>query len=97
MRRTRSYTKEFIEDAILLSETTGKNQTELSQSLGIPVTTLRQWILNYKSKGKSAFDNIPDLTPDQAELSRLRKELSDVTMERDILKKAVGIFSKTQK
>lgn len=33
------------------------------------------------------------LTPEQEELARLKKKLVDVEMERDILKKAVGIFS----
>ncbi|MDX1641173.1 MAG: hypothetical protein R3220_05720 [Balneolaceae bacterium] len=37
---------------------------------------------------------IPSQTPEQKELAALKKELADVRMERDILKKAMGIFTK---
>ena len=35
------------------------------------------------------------MTEEEAEVARLRKELANMTIERDILKKAVGIFSKS--
>ena len=37
---------------------------------------------------------IPSQTPEEKELAKLKKELADVRMERDILKKAMGIFTK---
>ena len=96
MRKIREYSKAFIQDAVQLALNTGKPQSKIAKELDVPVSTLRQWIQKAQKDGKGAFDNVRELTPEQEELSRLRKKLSDVTMERDILKKAVGIFSKTQ-
>ncbi|MDZ7757295.1 hypothetical protein [Rhodohalobacter sp.] len=38
---------------------------------------------------------VEKVTPEQAELRRLKNELAETRMERDILKKAIGIFGKT--
>ena len=58
-----------------------------------------RWKREYKNTNRPAFTgngNIA-LTLEQEEIARLKKELKEAQMERDILKKAVGIFSKNDK
>jgi transposase len=97
MRKNRSYNKEFIQDAVSLAKKSDKNHAALAKSLGIPISTLRQWVNNYNQKGEKSFDNLKELSPRDAEFSRLQKELDETRLERDILKKAVAIFSRAQK
>ena len=55
---------------------------------------LRRWKREYLSKSGD-FSKKKELTPEEIELKSIKKELKDVKMERDILKKAVNIFSKS--
>jgi len=68
----------------------GHSVAEVARSLDINVNVLYNWKKKYANSGDKAFVGKGHLT----ELSALRKQLREVTMERDILKKAVGIFSK---
>jgi transposase len=54
---------------------------------------LATWVKGYKAEGKDAFPGKGNIKPSDAELVGLRKELAIVREERDILKKALGIFS----
>ena len=69
----------------------GHKTSEVARSLGIHPNQLYSWKKKYSNNGEKAFPGKGHLT----EISALRKELREVQMERDILKKAVGIFSKT--
>jgi len=64
--------------------------SEVARSLGIHPNQLYSWKRKFSDQGEKAFPGKGHLT----ELSALRRKLRDVEMERDILKKAVGIFSK---
>ena len=64
--------------------------TEVAKGLGISRSLLYAWKKKYAGDGNKAFVGKGHLT----ELAAMRKELREVKMERDILKKAVGIFSK---
>lgn len=97
MKSKRTYDKEFKLNAIKLYQESGKGYEEIAQNLGIPKSTLYAWILEYKENGESSFPGSGILKPSNEELYRLKKQLADVTMERDILKKAVAIFSKPKK
>jgi len=55
---------------------------------------IRRWRSEYKTKSGD-FTKKKELSQEEKELKSLRRELRDVTMERDILKKAVSIFSKS--
>ncbi len=95
MKETRkNYSKEFKEKAVELANVR-ENVQEISRELGIGADLIYRWrremgndpSLAFGGKGKK------QLTEEQKELARLKKELADVKMERDILKKAVSIFS----
>lgn len=91
------YSKEFKLDALnLLQE--GKSVSDISKSLGISVNTLYTWPRRYQLHGDKTFQcpgiRLPK-NEHQEELRRLKKESADLKMERDILKKALSIFSKS--
>jgi transposase-like protein len=94
MRNQKKYDKEFKLNAVKLYRESGKTQEEIAKDLGIPKSTLYSWIEGFKEHGESGFNGSGKLMPCNEEIYRLKKQLADVTMERDILKKAVTIFSK---
>lgn len=97
--KRRKYDSEFKKDAIALSKEPGKTDRDVERSLGIPQGMLYRWKQQLKRDGELAFPGLgrEALTVEQREIKELKKQLKDVTLERDILKKAVGIFSKLPK
>lgn len=89
----RSYDKEFKINAINLSKTSGRSVNKLSKELGIPQATLSKWVRDHRKMGNDSFPGKGHVRSSDQELSALRKELIHVRQERDILKKAVAIFS----
>jgi transposase len=95
MKSRRKFDKQFKIDAVKLLERSGKTITEIADDLGIESYALSRWRQDFAKNKEKAFPG--EGNPRDEELFRLKKELADVTMERDILKKAVAIFSKTEK
>ena len=95
MSKRRSYSKEFKLDVIKQSYQRD-NIRELADELGIAPGMIYAWRSRYNTQPEQAFPGkgIPSRTPEEKELAELKKELADVRMERDILKKAMGIFTK---
>jgi transposase len=85
------YTPEFKQEAIALWQTSEKSAAEIEKDLGITPGMLYQWKKELKRKVAAEADGS---VAEVAELKRLKKELALVTQERDILKKAVSIFSR---
>lgn len=73
----------------------GQSVKSVSEEYHLNDSMIRRWRREYSSE-KEAFTGkgIPSLTPEEKEIAKLKKELNEVREERDILKKAVGIFSK---
>jgi len=94
MATQRKYDKEFKINAVKLYQESGKEQEEIARNLGIPKSTLYTWVQQYKTHGENGFPGSGSLLPHDKELHQLRKELADVKQERDILKKAIAIFSR---
>lgn len=94
-RERRSFDKEFKMMAVNLC-LTGKSTQTVADELGIRDELVRRWNREYKqfSEGSFSGHGNANLTTEQKEIVRLKKELKDVQEERDILKKAVRIFSK---
>ena len=92
-RKLRNYDKEFKFNAIQLYLNSGRSYPKISDELGIPVGTLVTWVKSYKAEGKNAFPGKGHIKSSDVELVNLRKELAIIREERDILKKALGIFS----
>ena len=75
---------------------TRKSVKEVAEELGVGTSLLYYWRKSFLEKGETGLhgDQRKHLSPEEAELARLKKELREVEIERDILKKAVSIFSK---
>lgn len=100
----RNFTEEFKAETVALLEGSGRPLSQLSRELGIEQSVLRAWRRKLRPAGAAASRPAaqaangsaaatPALTADQAEIRRLRRELERARTERDILKKAIGIFS----
>ena len=74
----------------------GRKVQEVSDEYGLNGNMLRRWKREYEAKSGD-FSKKREVSPEEQELKALRKELREVTLERDILKKAVGIFSKSDR
>jgi len=95
-KERRHYDREFKITAVQLVHN-GQTTKEVAEGLGIAVDLVRRWKREYEKYNENGFSGQgnPNLTDEQREIARLRKELKDAQLERDILKKAVGIFSKS--
>ncbi len=85
----KKYSEEFKKEAVRLAFESGMSQARVARDLGVNINSLSGWIKKAKvTRGGEVRETL------EAESRRLRRELAIVTEERDILKKAVGIFSK---
>ena len=91
--KRRSYDRAFKIEAVRLITEERRKVTEVARNLGINPNQLHRWKRMLFEEGQLAFPGKGRLTPEQEELRRLRRELVDVTEERDILKKAMAVFS----
>ena len=96
-KELRNYDKEFKQNAVKLYLESGRSYRQIGSELGLPEATLVGWVKKYKQDGQEAFPGKGKLKPSDAEMAQLRKELQIVKEERDILKKALGIFSLPRK
>lgn len=86
------YTDEFKREAVQLTLSGTKSKAQTARDLGITENMLYRWIAQFGPDAPPA-----EVLNDQAEIARLRKALAHAEMERDILKKAIGIFSAAQR
>ncbi len=89
------YTREFREEAVMLVIEGGLSVPEAGRRLSLPPSTLNTWVNNYKAGklGEIGKTQKP-LTELELELARVKRELAEVKMERDVLKKAAAYFAK---
>jgi transposase len=95
--KRRRFSKEFKMDAVNMIKVGDKSVHDLSNELGIHNVTLYSWVRKYDEDKEEAFPGEGNLKPSDDEVRKLLRQLADVTEERDILKKAISIFSKDQK
>lgn len=95
---TKTYTEEFKQDAVRLVETSGKPKTQVARDLGISESALYRWLKEYGTDqvppATTTGQSVKDL---EAELKRLRRENEVLREERDILKKAISIYSQDRR
>jgi transposase len=92
-KRIRTYTREFKVEALQLMARGEKSAAQLERDLGITKGMLLKWRDRYQVDENRQSLEPSDLEAAKAEVRRLRRELEVTTQERDILKKAVAIFS----
>ncbi len=95
--RRRSYSREFKIEAVGLVTEGSLSISQAARDLGISQTVLGRWKKQFEAGPEQAFPGKGNLKPQDEELAHLRRELAIVRQERDILKKAIGIFSRMPK
>ncbi len=92
------YTNDFREQAVLLVTRDGLSIAEAARRLSMSLKTLANWVKRAKAgRLPAASGGVVGhrvVTEEQAEVSRLRREVAELRMERDILKKATAYFAK---
>jgi len=92
----KTYTPEFKREAVRLAQTSGKPIAQVARELGISDTSIHQWRKELTDHGPEAFPGSGHQTAQEEELRQLKRELERTRQERDILKKAIAIFSRSQ-
>lgn len=90
------YTSEFKRQALELAAREDVGPRRAAQDLGISPSMIYRWREQEREKGQQAFpgQGRQNLTPEQQEIQRLRKENEILRQEREILKKAAAFFAK---
>jgi transposase len=94
MKQQQRYTPEFRTEAVKLVTEQGLSQKTAAQRLAIPKGTLANWVAAAKAPTRPAVPGARTAPELEAENARLRKELAETRMERDILKKATAYFAR---
>jgi transposase len=95
-KELRTFTKECKLQAVQLVHKSGKSQAQIARDLGIGDSTLHHWCKEFAEAGSQAFPGSGHQTAQEEELRRLKRELEVTRQERDLLKKALAIFSRSQ-
>jgi transposase len=94
-RTRRAFTDEFKAGAVRLVLDEGKSIPQVARDLDLTQSALRTWVERARAdrtKGKTGLT-----TAEREELGKLRKQVRELTMERDILKEAAAYFAKHQR
>jgi len=92
MSTHRRYDPDFKREAVRMVVEEGLGVREVERNLGITYGVLKGWVQKHRDHQDAAHVGLATESP-EAELKRLRKENERLQRERDILKKAVAIFS----
>ena len=92
-RTHKQYTKEFKEEAVALVLEQGYSVAQAAKSLGVGTSLLYKW----KEKIEAQREGVALVEDERDELKRLRKEVKELRMEKEILKKASAFFAKEMK
>jgi transposase len=93
----RKYERQFKEEAVKLVTEGGRSVSEVARGLGIQENLLHTWKRRHKEDPAGSFPAKGHLRPQDEELRRLQKENANLKEDREILKKALAIFSKHPK
>jgi transposase len=93
-RPRRKFSREFKVEAVKLVLERGVTLAQASRDLEVHVNLLRGWVKAHQRDPAHAFPGVGQQKPEDAEMTRLRREVVRLKMERDILKKAAAYFAK---
>lgn len=91
---SKKYDKEFKLEAIRLASEPGNTASKIEKDLGIGQGVICRWKRQFRDEGKQAFPGKGHLKPDDEVVRKLKRDNERLRRERDILKKALAIFSK---
>jgi transposase len=90
-RQRREFTPEYKDEAVKLVVNTGRAVATVARELGINEATLGRWVNAFKARQDAGDGSLSET--ERAELARLRKENSELKMDRAFLKKASLFFA----
>ena len=96
-KKQQKHSKEFKLETIELARTSGKTDSQLERDLGLSRGCLYNWRKEVQRDGAQAFPGKGRLKPEDEYVRGLERELALVQQERDILKKALAIFTRSQR
>jgi transposase len=94
MGQRRKFTREYKLEAVKLIKERGVTVAQASRDLDIHENVLRKWAKDVATDPAQAFPGQGQMKPEQLEIARLRREVTKLRAERDILKKATAYFAK---
>jgi transposase len=89
-RNYRKFDEDFKQGAVQLVTQTGKPIAQVARDLGVNEGTLRTWCAKQRRAGGNGQAELSE--SERAELERLRKELVELRMQRDVLKRSVALW-----
>ncbi|MEM7356998.1 MAG: transposase [Acidobacteriota bacterium] len=92
-KKRRRFSREFKLDVIRMVTESGHRVVDVSKELDLRPDMVRRWVKQFTQDPELSFPGVGHQRARDAEVAKLRRELSRVREERDILKKAVAIFS----
>ena len=95
--KRRTYPKEFKLETLKLAETSEKSVSQIEREMGLPAGIIFRWQRQARQDGEKAFPGHGNLKEAEDRIAQLEKENSNLRMERDILKKAVRVFSQEER
>jgi transposase len=95
-KRQKKYDESFRREAVRLVEEEGMSAAQVERDLGITRSLVSRWCKALKEDKQTPFPGRGYQRPEKAELTQLKRENARLKRERDILKKAMAIFSEDQ-
>ena len=98
MKKRRKFDKTFKLEVVQRS-LEGVTVKQLAEELGIHPDVISRWRRKYLESGENGFpgQGVEMLNEEEREIRRLKRELHDAKLETEILKKAISIFSKSDR
>ena len=96
VKKRKTYTREFKQDAIQLAETSDKSIAQIERDLGLGSGQIHHWKRQLADEGEEAFPGKGHLKPQDEIIRQLRRENEILRQERDILKKAISVFARAK-
>ena len=90
----RRYGREFKLEAVRLVRDRGVTVAQAARDLDLHENLLRKWVKDFAADPQHAFPGHGQMKPEQLEIERLRREVTKLKAERDILKKAAAYFAR---
>lgn len=90
----KKYSREFKIEAVKLHLEQRMTQQQVAKDLGVHPQVYWSWVEKYRKDNQEAFPGKGRLKPSEQKVRDLEEQVRRLTMERDILKKAMAYFAK---
>ena len=99
-KKTKAYSDSFRREAVRLADLPDRTAADVAKELGIHPGQIYNWRTQFKALSKHQFTTVDGVNyskEEKDEIRRLKKEVEQLKLERDFLKKATAYFAKENK